>query len=496
MSKQKVVIVGGGLGGLSCGFILQEAGYDVTVLEQGIQIGGCLQCFVRKGVKFETGMHFIGSASEGQTMHQLMRCLRLDEDVRLSRLDEEAYNTVVLGGERFRFANGREPFIEQMASYFPREKDNIARYFDVTKKVADASSLSSLVSARRDAAADTEYQLRSINDVLDSLLHDELLKQVIVGDMPLYAAEQDRTPFSLHAYIMDFYNQSAYRIVGGSDVIASSLTRHIEELGGRVLTGKKVVRIHCDAMQAVGVETADECFYPADIVVGTAHPKRMLEMLADTSLLRPAFRNRINGIPQTASAFVVYVKFKEGRMPYMNTNMFGYTGSTVWNCESYTDAEWPKSFLYMHQCHEEEAAWARGGVVISYMKPGDVAQWTGTSVGRRGEDYERFKQERAQRLIALVEKHNPGFADAIEEYYTSTPLTYVDYTGTEDGSIYGVAKDVHLGSSGRVPYRTRIPNLFLAGQNVNSHGMMGVLVGTIVTCTAILGRTPSVLNIK
>ena len=71
----KVVIIGSGLGGLSCGYILQKNGYDVTILEQGIQLGGCLQCFVRKGAKFETGMHFIGSALPGQTMDRMFNFL-------------------------------------------------------------------------------------------------------------------------------------------------------------------------------------------------------------------------------------------------------------------------------------------------------------------------------------------------------------------------------------------------------------------------------------
>ena len=52
--------------------------------------------------------------------------------------------------------------------------------------------------------------------------------------------------------------------------------------------------------------------------------------------------------------------------------------------------------------------------------------------------------------------------------------------------MYGVAQDIHAGAAGRVPYRTRIPNLFLAGQNVNSHGMLGVVVGTIVTCSELV----------
>ena len=49
---KKCVIIGSGLGGLACGVMLARNGYDVTVLEQGAQIGGCLQCFNRGGVKF------------------------------------------------------------------------------------------------------------------------------------------------------------------------------------------------------------------------------------------------------------------------------------------------------------------------------------------------------------------------------------------------------------------------------------------------------------
>ena len=475
----KVIIIGSGFGGLSCGFILQKNGYDVTVLEQGTQVGGCLQCFSRQGVKFETGMHFIGSAAKGQTMHRMMDYLGLG-DVQLDALAPNGYDTVALGGEQFRFPNGREAFIEQMADYFPKEKDNLRRYIDLVARIASASTLNSLTSDERDLAANTEYQTRSINEVLDGLFRDEMLKSVLVGNLPLYAAERDKTPFSQHAFIMDFYNQSAYRVVGGSDALAQSLARSIRAMGGQVLTGKKVRRIVCNDTQATGVETAEECFYPADTIISTVHPARLLEML-DTKLIRPAFRNRLSSIPNTTGCFSLYIKFKENAMPYMNTNYYGYQASSPWDCGQ-------DDFLYMHHCHEPQPRYARSGVVLSYMSFDEVARWQGTTVGHRGSDYEGFKRCRAERLIGAVEKLHPGFASAIDTYYTSTPLTYLNYTGTAAGSMYGVAKDIHLGAAGRVPYRTKVPNLLLAGQNVNSHGIMGVLVGTIVTCSDLIPK--------
>ena len=47
--------------------------------------------------------------------------------------------------------------------------------------------------------------------------------------------------------------------------------------------------------------------------------------------------------------------------------------------------------------------------------------------------------------------------------------------------MYELAKNITLGSAGRVHHRTKVPNLFITGQNINSHGILGVLVGALVT---------------
>lgn len=483
--KKKVVIIGSGLGGLSCGIILLKNGYDVTIVEQSNQIGGCLQCFKRNGAKFETGMHFIGSAADGQTMNKLLRYLEVYDDIKLSPLDADGYDVVSLDGKRYKFPVGKENFIRQMSEYFPKQSDNIRKYYEIVEKIANASSLHSLKYAESDTNVTTEYSLRSIDDVMGELVSDQVLADVLVGNLPLYAAEKGKTPFSVHAFIMDFYNQSSFRIAGGSDTIALSMQHTIEKYGGKLFTRSKATKIICDDTHATGVEINGEEVVPADIVISDTHPMRTLEML-DTKLIRPAFRRRINSIPQTVGSFSVYLKFKKENVPYMNYNYYGYNQPSPWNCELYTEETWPKGFLYMHFCQEEHPEFADTGVVLSYMQMDDVEKWNGTRVGRRGSDYEDFKRRKAERLLDTLEEHFPGIRGNIEEYYTSTPLTYLDYTGTEGGSMYGIAKDVNMGAAYRVPQRTKVPNVFQTGQNINSHGMLGVLVGTIVTCSEFL----------
>ena len=473
------------MGGLSCGVILAKNGYDVTILEQGAHIGGCLQCFTRRGARFETGMHFIGSASEGQTLDRLLKYLEIKKDIRLSPLDSNGYDVVALNGRCYRFANGREKFLQQMTSYFPHQAEELIRYFDLVEKVAGASSLHSLKHVESDPIINADYQLRSINEVIESVISDPELAKVLVGSLPLYAAERDKTPFSTHAFIMDFYNQSAYRIIGGSDAIARSMVSTIEHYSGRVLSSSKVTRILCDDSHAIGVEVNGSEFMPCDFVISDTHPMRTLE-LTDSKLIRPAFRNRINTMPQTVGGFSVYLEFKDNSVPYQNYNFYGYNYGTPWNCEQYDADSWPKGYLYMHFCDNANQLFAKTGVVLSYMQMKDVEQWAGTKVGHRGADYEAFKRQKAELLLESVEKNFPGLRSHIKHYYTSTPLTYQDYTGTEGGSMYGVARDINLGAACRVPHRTKIPNLLQTGQNINSHGILGVVVGTIVTCSELL----------
>jgi phytoene dehydrogenase-like protein len=61
-----VVIIGSGLGGLLCGYILSKEGIKVCILEKQPAPGGNLNTFRFHGSEFETGVHYIGSLDPGQ----------------------------------------------------------------------------------------------------------------------------------------------------------------------------------------------------------------------------------------------------------------------------------------------------------------------------------------------------------------------------------------------------------------------------------------------
>ncbi len=121
------------------------------------------------------------------------------------------------------------------------------------------------------------------------------------------------------------------------------------------------------------------------------------------------------------------------------------------------------------------------------MKFEEVSKWQGTQINQRGEDYKEFKAEKTERLLVAIEKRFPGIRSKIVKTYSSTPLTFQDYTATHRGSAYGIMKDCNDPIRSIILPKTKISNLYFTGQNLNLHGMMGVTAGAVITCSELLG---------
>lgn len=439
-------------------------------------------------------MHYIGSAAEGQTLHTIMNYLGLNDKISLSRLDPDGYDIISFQGGHYRYANGREQFVEALVEQFPRSRDDLNRYFDLVKLVASSSIMHTL-SKDVDINVNAQYKMTSTNEVLASIISDPLLQQVVAGMQPLYAGVKDKTPFSVHALIHDCFNQSAFRIVGGSSQVASSLAASIQTFGGRVLPRHQASRIECSQTCATAVITANGERFPADLVISAIHPAVTMQLI-DSHLIRPYYRKRLETASNTSSVFVVYLKFRKDSVRYMNHNLYYYRSDSTWGGESYDEASWPKFLLYMHFCHAANPVFAESGKILTYMNYSELSQWAGTHVGRRGEDYEAFKQRKAEQMIDALEEEVPGIRSQIESYFTATPLTYVDYTGIPEGSMYGIAKDVNAIGLKSISCRTGVPNLLLTGQSITSHGMFGVMAGSLITCSEVLSQDQLLTQLK
>lgn len=483
--KYDIVIVGSGLGGLICGYILSKYGYKIAIIEKNPQIGGCLQTFKRNGVKFDTGMHYIGSLEKDQILYRFFKYFGL-LNIPLQRLDKSGYDVLSINGDIYKHASGYENFKKTLFEKFPDNKNDIEEYVKQIKEIANSSPLYKLQTINTNVFIESDYVKTSINEFIDSITKNKKLHAVFAGILPLYAGVKDKTPIYIHSLIHNFYIESAWRIVGGSDCISNSLANFIKEHNGEIFTNSEVVEFECDSTSVTNVKLRNGEKIFADNFISNMHPQVTIEK-TKTKIIRKVYRERISTAENTISNFTVFIKFKKNTIPYLNYNFYYYDNYDVWSVNNYDIETWPQAYLYMHQISDINTEYAESAQIIGYMRWDEVKKWENTTVGKRGEEYEKFKKEKAEKLLNKLEKSFPGTLDAIESYYTSTPLTYRDYTATKEGSMYGIIRDKNYPSRAYVSQRTKIKNLLLTGQNINSHGILGVIIGGIITCSEFLG---------
>lgn len=485
MIKYDVIVLGAGLSGLETAYILSKEGFRVAVLDKNALIGGMIQSFSRKGLLFNTGFNYVASMAKGDLLYRYFSYLDVMDSVHFKQLDKNCFEEVQLGNQCYSLAQGEEKFVENLSKSFPEERENLKKYIREMKIINNRFPLYNLDDYFSLVGQSDYYNQESVGSFLNRITSNKTLQNVLAGNVILYAGQKEILP----AYVLSLVNysfiRSAWRIEGGGSHLASSLAEGIKRNGGDILHRKEVVKLEVDSDNKVSqILCKDGTCYQADKVISSIHPQQTLGYISD-SKLKPIYRNRINKLENSVGMFTLYVALKKQKMPFHNRNFYTFKSNDVW-CVNYSN--WPENyFLYMTE-DPKNKGFSESITVMTYMKYDEVKQWENTTVGRRGEDYKKFKQQRAEALFHFVAEKFPDLEESIDSYYSSTPLTYRDYTGSVHGSAYGIIKDCRYPLKTMILPKSRLKNLYFTGQNLNIHGILGTTISSFVVCSAILGE--------
>ena len=355
------LVIGSGLGGLLSGVILSRAGYRVTVLEKAVQPGGCLQTFVRGGLRFDTGFHSVAGLEEGGPLERIFRPLGL-MDLPWEQVKET--DEIVMDGVSYRLSDLSFPLGNNLRLSSPAG--------DVTEE---------------------EYAL-----------------------------------------VMEPFKKGSWRLPSG-DMLVKRLAAQIN---GTVRTGCEVTEIE------PGLVRCADGSVSRGIIISDIHPRQTFALYKGH--IRPSYLHRLQVLEDGPGIFTVYCKLRPETRRYQPWNTT-FDGN-----------------LMLHYGNADEKGFARSADLLAFSAK-HVPDRTAL----------------AERMIARV----PGLAQAVEEYWTSTPATWERYTGTPGGSAFGIRKK---DASCYVHPRTPVPGLYLTGQNCGLHGVLGVSETALLTCREILGE--------
>lgn len=480
-----VVIIGSGLGGLLCGNILSREGYSVCIIEKNEKAGGCLQVFSREKTIFNTGLNYTEGLAEGQILNRYFKYFGIMDKLKLKRMDIEAFEKISFRNREYRFAQGEDLFAETLTADFPNEKVAINTYLEKLKNLCNRFPLYNL-ELKQDNNNYNELFGESAFEYLSSITTNETLRNVLAGNNMLYAGVAEKTPLYLHALITFSFISSSWRLTDGSGQLVSLLVDSIKSNGGAFIRNAEVVKIKTHNSFAKRIYLKNGEAIESKYFISNIHPQNTLKLI-DSPAFNNAFRVRVNEMENTLSFFSLYATLKENTVPYMNYNNYVYNDYTVWVASIYNRMKWPQSYMLYTPANSKGMKHADGLIILTYMNYDEVKKWENTSVENRGADYIDFKRQKAEQLLNEVEKKFPDIKKHIKNLYTSTPLTYRDYTGTPGGSAYGILKDYSSPFKALIMPKTKIPNLYFTGQNLNIHGILGVTIGAVMTCGEMLG---------
>lgn len=488
-----ILVIGSGLGGLVSALVLAKEGLKVCVLEKNNQYGGNLQTFSRDKLIFDTGVHYLGGLSKGQNLNRFFSYLEIMDELELHKMDEDGYDRISFGDEGIEYphAQGYENFVEQLSAFFPEEKENLENYCEEIQYVCSQFPRYHVVGKEN---YNEEILHLNTKRFIESVTQNKTLQAVLLGSNFLYAGDSENIPFYVHALTVNSYIQSAYKCVKGGSQISKLLIRKLRQYGAEIHKHSEVSEfIFNENNRLTSVKTKSGKEYTAKQFISNIEIRSTIKLIGEERL-KKSFLNRVLSWQPVSSCFSVYLVLKPHSLPNFNYNIYHYSSeSKVWNAFRYNREAWPETYMLSSTPSKHHPEFAESLTAISYMDFDEVKQWENTvntvaDEHERGEQYERFKLEKAGKMIDALEKKIPGLRHVIQQIYTSSPLSYRDYIGSFEGNMYGYMKNSENPLKTMVSPRTKIDNLFLTGQSVNMHGILGVTIGAFNTCAEILGK--------
>lgn len=487
-----VVIIGSGMGGLACANILAQEGKKVIVIEKNRQIGGNLQIFSRDKCIFDTGVHYLGGLDKGQILYHLFKYFGILEDLKFKKMDEDGFDLLHFGteGVYYKYGMGYSNFIETLVGYFPEERNAIEKFCASIQHIVENLPLAQLKSEGDEIITEVDFTVNA-KEYISTLTSNKKLQNVFGGSNALYAGS-DKTPFYVLALVLHYYIESSYKCIDGAGQIAKYMGKRIKEWGGEILNRSEVVSANYDAegnLKSVNLSTGE--VVNGDVFISNMHPKVTIDIFGEDKF-NQRYVSRMKSLKDTEGMFVLHIVFHENSFKYINHNIFQLNSDDVWDTDT-TDETWPSFCFICFPPNSRNPEFANGVSVISGMYLKDVAPWKDsfnnvTNQNSRGEDYEAFKKRKAEKIIDQLEIHFPDIRSKIKSYTTSTPLTHRDYTASPGGSGYGIEKDSNDIYKTMINTKTSIPNLFLTGQNLIFHGVLGVSLTAMVTCFNLIDK--------
>lgn len=499
MSRSRVAVIGGGIGGLAVALRLAAKGHRVTVYEQADAVGGKLGAHERGGFRWDTGPSIL-------TLPRQLRDLfaatgvPLDEVLPLRRLDPTAHYRFA-DGTAFDLPSGigpstdavRDAFGDRAADQWRTFHDRAARLWEATRGPFVESPLGGPVSLLRLAVARPRdiarvAPWRTLHDVAVRSFDDPRLRMLIDRYATYSGSDPRRAPAALAVVPHIETAHGTWYVDGGLRRIADAMVAQADRLGVELRCGVAVERVVLRGGRAAGVVLAGRRIDDADLVVSDVDAAVLYSHLAP----QPRQVRRLRRATPSLSGFVLLLGLR-GRTPGLRHHTVSFPAQY--------DAEFdgvfgrgrlaraaPVADPTLYFSVPDDPATAPDGDESWFVLVNAPRHSTGDDPATVDWCARRTADGYADRLLEVMATRGYDVRDRIAVREQRSPADLEAATGSPGGAIYGTSSNGPAAAFIRPANRSPVPGLFLVGGSSHPGGGLPLVLQSAAIVADLVGR--------
>ncbi|MDX6269785.1 MAG: phytoene desaturase [Acidobacteriota bacterium] len=484
-TEKNVLIVGGGLGGLSAAIHLRLAGFAVSLYEANARMGGRANLIERDGFRFDTGPSLLNYpwvfeqlfAAAGRNLHDYVKLLPVEPSVSFQWED----------GTRFTLSSDLRKFLEECERLEPGSRPAVLAFMrDAEAKYRIA--FEKMVSRNVDnpvrwlgALGASELRRTSIWRSLDGQLRRYFKSRHLREALGSYAMYLGGSPYTLPGmFTILSYGEMAYGLwlpEGGVYGLVTGITKLAVELGVEIHTNRPVRRIVTERGRVTGLELSDGTFRASSLVVSNVDvPTTDTTLLGADAHVIASLRRKAERTRMTPGVVTFYwgVRGEVGNLGH----------HTIFLPDDYRAAfddlmkggRIPRGlpFYVSVPSATDRALAPAGDTAVFVLVPVPVLSELPDT------DWDAAVKDVRARVLATLARHDIELtADRIRFEEVYTPVEWRRRFGLYDGSAFGAAHHLlQLGPLRSKNFSKEIAGLYYAGASTTpGTGMPMVVLG-------------------
>ena len=503
-----VVVVGGGIGGLTVAALLSARGVKTCLLERQSQVGGCIARVEISGYDFEPGMGLYSSWEPGEIHERVFSELPVAAPE--TRALESPYVVRLPDGADINLNSDDAAFAHEISKAFPECAGNAVAFYEESKKVADAWSralarVPDLQTAGRLRTAQAFLPEATLIPLLSrmrnksafSCLQKTSARFQRFVDSQLRAFAQtsiEQCPCLAASLALSLPRRRLYSILNGPAALAERLAESITSSGGTVRVDSPVLRLAYDSGdRAIGVDLlSGETVLASRAIVSNMTVWDTYGKLVGLGRTPLDVKRKLATV-QGVGAYLIYAAMEDaaaGRIPAERL-----LAVTEW--QEVSSAEEPGEFTFAATPAVDRRA-PPGKRAVTLQATTDVDHWFTFQANE--EEHETRDQEMLEAFWGRLHRSLPELGAGIEVIETATPRTFYDLTRRKLGMVGGTIQTPSSKGTGgllggdlggfvstSISHLTCLPNLFMVGDTVfPGSGLASVTRSALIVANEII----------